>query len=104
MKGRKRFDIQFIDELGNPRTDLTSVTITTAAGGEATVYTTQIGTVERGSSGVIEDGLSDGRIEFWYEGTSVNISATNGTYVITQTGFGVTEHNIRFPKAFMSEA
>jgi hypothetical protein len=96
-QGRKYYHIQFVDEWNDAKTDLSSVTISTSAGGTATLYTTQAGSTEYGSSGVISSGLSDGAIEFWYEDTTIDVSASDGSYTRTVDDMSVLTTRIQWP-------
>jgi len=91
-QGRKYYNIQIVDEWNDPKTDLTSITISTAAGGTATLYTTEHGSTEYGSSGI-----DDGAIAFWYEATTLDLSCTDGTQTRTAGDMSITTHTVMFP-------
>lgn len=95
--GREYYSVTFVDEWGDPRTDITQVDVETTAGVDVAVYTTQFGTTEVGSTGVITTGISDGSIEFWYEETSLDLGVTDGTHTLEIETFTNVTYRYWFP-------
>jgi len=96
-QGREYYSITFVDEWGDPRTDITQVDVETTAGVDVAVYSTQLGSTEVGSTGVITTGLSDGMVEFWYEDTSIDLGVTDGTHTLEIETFTNTTYRFWFP-------
>lgn len=98
---RVYYYIDILDEWGDePITSpaITQVNVQNESGTAVAVYTTKFGTTELGSTGVITTGLSDGRVEFWYGDTAIDVTVTDGTSTYEIESFGVREHRFMLPR------
>jgi hypothetical protein len=100
--GRKSYVIHFIDEFGEAVTSITSVTVNIAGGSTATIYTTPARTTEK--TNPIVSGLSDGTIEFYYNGATCDLVITDGTTTRTMSGITPTDHSIQWPSHMADES
>jgi hypothetical protein len=94
---RNYYVLEVVDEFGNLVTTASEIDIENTSGTAVAVYSTQMGTTEVGSTGVITTGISDGIIEFWYAGSAIDVTVKNGTYQIEILDFANTDHRIMFP-------
>ena len=101
---RVYYHIDIIDEFGETITSpaITQVDIQDESGTAVAVYSTKSGTTEVGSTGVITSGLSDGRIEFWYAGTAIDITVTDGTRTYEIESFSVRDSRFMLPSFLIS--
>ena len=100
--GRFSYLIHFIDEFGKAVTSLTSVTVNITGGGAATIYTTAARTTEK--TNPIVSGLSDGTIEFYYNGASCDIVVTDGTTTRSISGVTPADHSYEWPSHMADES
>lgn len=96
---RRYYYVDIVDEWGELVTSpaITQVDIQNESGTAVAVYSTKTGTTEVGSTGVITAGLSDGRTEFWYADTAIDITVTDATYTREIESFGIRDHRFMFP-------
>ena len=100
--GRHSYVIHFIDEFGKAVTTITSVTVNIAGGSAATIYATAARTTEK--TNPIVSGLSDGTIEFYYNGSSCDLVITDGTTTRTMSGITPAEPSIQWPSHMADES
>lgn len=100
--GRFSYVIHFIDEFGKAVTTLTSVTVKISGGSNATIYTTAARTTQK--TNPIVSGLTDGTIEFYYNGASCDLVITDGTTTRSPTGITPADHSIRWPSHMADES
>lgn len=100
--GRHSYLIHFVDENGVAVTTITSVTVNVAGGSAATIYTTPARTTEK--TNPIVSGLSDGTVEFYYNGASCDLVITDGTTTRSPTGIAPTDHKIEWPSHMADES
>lgn len=94
---RVYYHIDILDEWGELITTATQVTVQNTSGTGVAVYSTKFGTTEVGSTGVITTGISDGKIEFWYADTAIDLTVTDGTRSYEIESFGVRDHRFMLP-------
>lgn len=101
---RVYYHVDIVDEFGDTITSpaITQVDVQNESGVAVAVYSTKSGTTEVGSTGVITSGLSDGRTEFWYADTAIDITVTDGTRTYEIESYSVRTTRFMLPSFLIS--
>lgn len=96
---RVYYHIEVVDQFGDTVTSpvITQIDVQNESGVAVAVYSTKSGTTEVGSTGVITSGLTDGRTEFWYADTAIDLTVTDGTRSYEIESYSVRDTRFMLP-------
>ena len=101
---RVYYHVDVVDEFGDTITSpaITQVDVQNESGTAVAVYSTKFGSTEVGSTGVITTGLADGRTEFWYADTAIDLTVTDGTRTYEIESYSVRTARFMLPSFLIS--
>lgn len=101
---RVYYHIDIVDEFMQTITSpaITQVNVQDESGNAVAVYSTKSGTTEVGSTGVITSDLDDGRTEFWYGDTAIDVTVTDGTRTYEIESYSVRTARFMLPSFLIS--